>query len=175
MNINAAELARKLETNPANISYWFGNKCKSLSPKNKAKIKNFLGAYYKEHSNAITLIPDNETCLKIIEDYLNGNANNGRHLAKELASLLGITTVTLSRWRNRKTPISTAFKRQIPFLCRTANSAIAINNSPASINGDATTFIHSQDILDTIISEIMASDMCSDCKVKAFNILSKHK
>ena len=120
-------------------------------------------------------IPDNETCLKIIEDYLNGNASDGRHLAKELASLLGITTVTLSRWRNRKTPISTAFRRQIPFLCRTANSAIAINNSSASVNGNAITIIHSQEILDKIISEIMASDMCSDCKVKAFSIVSKHK
>lgn len=36
MNINAAELARKLETNPANVSYWFNDKCKSLSSPNKA-------------------------------------------------------------------------------------------------------------------------------------------
>ena len=103
-NINAAELARKLETNPANISYWFSDKCKSLSPKNKAKIKAFLGTYYKEHSNAI-----------------------------------------------------------------------AINGSAAAINGNATVTNQCSNLLDTLISEIMASDMCSDCKVKAFNILSKHK
>lgn len=119
-----------------------------------------------------TETPDNETCLKIIEEYINGKATDGRHFAKELADILGISEVTLSRWRNRKIQISAAYRRQIPFICRTADTALAINHSAASVHGDAIVNEGNAN-LDEIVSQIMESDMCPECKIKAYNIIKK--
>ena len=57
-----------------------------------------------------------------------------------------------------------------------AGTATATDGSAASINGDAT--VNNAPLppdFGEIMPEIMASDMCDACKVKAFNIVAKFK
>ena len=112
-----------------------------------------------------------EQCLNLIDDFLQGRADGKRHLAKELATLLDVNPVTISRWKKGKN-MSTKTMRAIEFFCRkqaTSESDVTeTKNSSLPIMED-------QDITRKILDAIMSSDMCDACKIKAYNIIKSHK
>ena len=104
-----------------------------------------------------------EQCLILIDDYLQGRADGKRHLAKELADLLDVNPVTISRWKSGKN-MSIKTMRAIEFFCR---KQIVKKEEMQSYETDQETTTSLQRIIDAI----MSSDMCDGCKVKAFNII----
>lgn len=99
-----------------------------------------------------------EQCLILIDDYLQGRADGKKHLAKELADLLDVNPVTISRWKAGKN-MSIKTMRAIEFFCR--KQFIKSPETDQEITAS----------LQRIIDAIMSSDMCDACKVKAFNII----
>ena len=109
-----------------------------------------------------------EQCLQLIDDFLQGKADGKRHLAKELATLLDVNPVTISRWKQGKN-MSIKTMKAIEFFCRKQITSESSNKEPS------TSLAEDQDIIRKILDLIMSSDMCDGCKIKAYNLIKKAK
>lgn len=102
-----------------------------------------------------------EYCLQLIEDYKNGKADGTTHKYCELATFLDVNPVTISRWRAVR-KMSEKTMRQIAFFC--------CKSAGGSVRNEDTEDKTAAKI-SAILDAIMVSDMCAECKIKAYNII----
>ena len=76
----------------------------------------------------------------------------------EMADRLEIQQGTLSNWINGNNGINPSCRERIKFICR----GIIVQNEQ---NAEA------ESLKRKIMARIMESDMCADCKIKAYNLI----
>lgn len=102
-----------------------------------------------------------EYCLRLIDDYINGRADGSRHTNKELAVFLDVNPVTILKWR-AESRMSDKTMRQIAFFCRKPAGGSVRNENTEDKTAAK---------ISAILDSIMVSDMCAECKIKAYNII----
>lgn len=114
--------------------------------------------------------------IELLKKYMLDKGFSYADIAKEL----DVSTGNVSNWLNRKYGITSKNRAKILAVMGsyyTDNTMqlklnTAINHSAASVNGNAIVNNDNANI-DEILSQIMDSDMCPECKIKAYNIIKK--